>query len=60
MLHLAKAFIFTTMQPRLDTEQASAWKTFNRQKLGLFVLHSIVCYTNIDKVETFHILEPRH
>ena len=60
-MHSAK--VFTNIWPcRLDNntyiKQTSAWETFNiRQKLGLFGLHG---HGKIDKVETFHILGPRH
>ena len=61
LMHSSK--VFTIIRPfSLDnntyTKQTSTWETFNiREKLGLFGLHS---YGKIDKVETFHVLGPRH
>ena len=59
-MHSEKLFII--IRPcSLDNnnqKQTSTSETFNiRQKLGLFGLHS---YANIDKVEVFHVLGPRH
>ena len=54
-MHSAKV----DMQPNNTlNKQTSAWENFNiRQKLGLFDLHSSA---NINKVELFHVLGPRH